>query len=72
MRPWVFPSLERRGGCANWEKTPFRSGADGVVIMDKCFETDHPVPRLSSEASRHFIDGASTLLFQEGNTQVRY
>jgi hypothetical protein len=34
-----FPSSERRGGCAE--------GADGVVIPDGQFETDHP------SASRH-------------------
>jgi len=33
----VFPSWNRRGGCAIKKKIPFRSGADGVVAHTKCF-----------------------------------
>ena len=33
----VFPSLQRRGGCAIKKKVPFRSGADGVVAHTKRF-----------------------------------
>ena len=30
----VFPSWNRRGGCAIKKKNPFRNGADGVVILE--------------------------------------
>ena len=44
MKIMVFPSSERRGGCA--------FGADGVVMLEQCFENDHPgavaPPRLSA------------------------
>src|SRR5437899_9537786 len=65
----VFPSWNRRGGCAIKKKIPFRSGADGVVRPARLRfrRTDHP-GRARKEASRHFLDGASTLLSQEGNT----
>ncbi|PYS27120.1 MAG: hypothetical protein DMG11_17465, partial [Acidobacteria bacterium] len=33
----IFPSLQRRGGCAIKKKAPFRSGADGVVAHTKRF-----------------------------------
>ena len=45
----VFPSWNRRGGCASKKKArSLRSGADGVVIMVnvdavKLSGTDHPV-----------------------------
>jgi hypothetical protein len=33
----VFPSWNRRGGCALKKKDSLRSGADGVVSRDECF-----------------------------------
>src|SRR2546430_8991062 len=48
-RDRVFPSWDRRGGCASKKKArSLRSGADGVVIMVNVdvvtlFGTDHPV-----------------------------
>jgi len=50
----------------------FRKGVENCEAMGIPLLGKEGWPRLSSEASRRFIDGASTLLFQEGNTQVRY
>src|SRR2546422_4276786 len=53
----VFPSWNRRGGCASKKKTrSLRSGADGVVIMVHVdvvtlFGTDPPSPLLSEEGN---------------------
>src|SRR6267142_1553639 len=68
----VFPSWNRRGGCASKKKTrSLRSGADGVVIMVHVdvvtlFGTDHPVCG-ASVASQLFIDAAATPPHEEGS-----
>src|SRR6266403_32212 len=68
----VFPSWNRRGGCASKKKArSLRSGADGVVIMVnvdavKLSGTDHPRLRLHKEASQHLLDGAATPPLREG------
>ena len=56
----MFPSWNRRGGCASKKKLPFRSGADGVVAHTNCFAELTTPAAPSKEASRHFLDGAST------------
>src|SRR6266850_5622964 len=62
----VFPSWNRRGGCASKKKArSLRSGADGVVIMVNVdvvtlSGTDHPVCALIKEASQHLLYGAAT------------
>src|SRR6266436_3987583 len=62
----VFPSSERRGGCASKKKArSLRSGADGVVIMVHVdvvtlSRTDHPVCAFHKEASQHILEGAAT------------
>ncbi len=66
----MFPSWNRRGGCAIKKKIPFRSGADGVVAHKKCFAELTTPSAPSKEASRHFLDARPPLLFQEGNTLV--
>ena len=62
----VFPSWNRRGGCAGKKKTrSLRSGADGVVIMVNVdvvtlSGTDHPVCAFIRRLRSIFIDGAAT------------
>src|SRR6266850_6788896 len=72
----VFPSWNRRGGCASKKKArSLRSGADGVVIMvnvavETLSGTDHPRLRLHKEASQHFLDGAATPPLRGGEHPV--
>jgi hypothetical protein len=56
--PQRFPLLVRRGGC----------GAEDGVVAHKSHSgvNDHPV-RSNKEASRHFLDVASTPPHEEGN-----
>src|SRR5881628_78702 len=58
-RKKVFPSWNRRGGCAIKKKVPFRSGADGAVAHTKCFSELTTPSAPFKGASRHFIHGAS-------------
>ena len=51
----VFPSLQRRGGCAIKKKVPFRSGADGVVAHTKRFAELTTPAAPTKEASRYFL-----------------
>jgi len=64
----VFPSWNRRGGCASKKKLPFRGGADGVVAHTNCFAELTTPAAPSKEASRHFLMARPPLLSQEGNT----
>jgi len=60
----VFPSWDRRGGCASKKKArSLRSGADGVVIMVNVdvvmlSGTDHPV--CAFKRGCLFLNGAAT------------
>src|SRR2546430_16659160 len=62
----VFPSWNRRGGCASKKKArSLRSGADGVVIMVNVdvltlSGTAHPVCAFIRRLRSIFIDGAAT------------
>src|SRR5882672_885046 len=62
MRHEGVPLLEQEGWLRHSEKDSLRSGADGVVrpARHRFRRTDHPVRAFSKEASRHFLDGAST------------
>ncbi len=70
----VFPSWNRRGGCASKKKTrSLRSGADGVVIMVHVdvvtlFGTDHPVCAFIRRLRSIFLMAQPPLLSEEGNT----
>src|SRR6267142_3356083 len=62
----VFPSWNRRGGCAIKKKArSLRSGADGVVIMVNVrvvtlSGTDHPVCAFIRRLRSIFLSGAAT------------
>ena len=69
----VFPSWNRRGGCAS-KKTPrsLPSGADGVVIMvnvavSTLSRTDHPVCAFIRRLRSIFLMAQPPLLSEEGN-----
>src|SRR2546422_11761561 len=70
----VFPSWNRRGGCASKKKArSFRSGADGVVIMvnvevGTLSRTDHPVCAFIRRLRSIFLMAQPPLLSEEGNT----
>src|SRR3989442_10610786 len=70
----VFPSWNRRGGCASKKKTRnLRSGADGVVIMVNVdvvtlSGTDHPVCAFIRRLRSIFLMAQPPLLSEEGNT----
>src|SRR6266850_1876126 len=70
----VFPSWNRRGGCASKKKLrSLRSGADGVVIMInvdvlKLSGTDHPVCAFIRRLRSIFLIGAATPPLRGGNT----
>ena len=71
----MFPSWNRRGGCASKKKArSFRSGADGVVIMvnvdvPKLSGTDHPVCAFIRRLRCCiFLMAQPPLLSEEGNT----
>ncbi len=70
----VFPSWNRRGGCATKKKArSLRSGADGVVIMVNVdvvtlFGTDHHVCAFIRKLRSIFLMAQPPLLFEEGNT----
>ena len=70
----VFPSWNRRGGCASKKKMrSLRSGADGVVIMVnvdvlKLSGTDHPVCAFIRRLRSIFLMAQPPLLSEEGNT----
>ena len=70
----VFPSWNRRGGCAGKKKTrSLRSGADGVVIMVNVdvvtlSGTDHPVCAFIRRLRSIFFMAQPPLLSEEGNT----
>ena len=70
----VFPSSERRGGCAikKMLRSLLMKAQTGWSVPDNVSTSTftimtHPVCA-ASEASRLFLTGAATLLFQEGNT----
>src|SRR5438132_13451891 len=70
----VFPSWNRRGGCASKKKARSRgSGADGVVIMVTVdvvtlSGTDHPVCAFIRRLRSIFLMAQPPLLSEEGNT----
>src|SRR6266853_3131040 len=70
----VFPSWNRRGGCASKKKArSLRSGADGVVIMVHVdvvtlSRTDHPVCAFIRRLRSIFLMAQPPLLSEEGNT----
>src|SRR5437870_9297456 len=70
----VFPSWNRRGGCAIKKKVrSLRSGADGVVIMVEVdvvtlSGTDHPVCAFIRRLRTIFLMAQPPLLSEEGNT----
>src|SRR2546422_4599067 len=70
----VFPSWNRRGGCASKKKArSHRSGADGVVIMvhvdvETLAGTDHPVCAFIRRLRSIFLMAQPPLLSEEGNT----
>src|SRR5467141_1000182 len=70
----VFPSWNRRGGCASKKKVrSLRSGADGVVIMVNVYvETlsgnNHPVCAFIRRLRSIFLMAQPPLLSEEGNT----
>src|SRR5881628_2299621 len=70
----VFPSWNRRGGCASNKKArSLRSGADGVVIMvdvdvETLSGTDHPVCAFIRRLRSIFLMAQPPLLSEEGNT----
>ena len=70
----VFPSWNRRGGCASKKKArSLRSGADGVVIMVNVdvvtlSGTDHPVCAFIRRLRSIFLMAQPPLLRKEGNT----
>src|SRR2546422_4863975 len=70
----VFPSWNRRGGCASKKKArSLRSGADGVVIMvhvdlETLSGTDHPVCAFIRRLRSIFLMAQPPLLSEEGNT----
>jgi len=70
----VFPSWNRRGGCASKKKSrSLRSGADGVVIMVHVdvvtlSGTYHPVCALIRRLRSIFLTAQPPLLSEEGNT----
>src|SRR6267142_2419303 len=70
----VFPSWNRRGGCASKKKgRSLRSGADGVVIMVNgdivtLSGTDHPVCAFIRRLRSIFLMAQPPLLSEEGNT----
>jgi thiamine monophosphate synthase len=62
-----IPLLVRRGGCALKKMSrSLRSGADGVVAHRKISRLTTPAAP-TKEASRHFLDVASTPPHEEGN-----
>src|SRR5215468_3792775 len=67
-----FPSFQRRGGCATNKKTPFLSGADGVVRVFR--QKIRIASRAYKEATRPFTNhpGAARhpSLKTEGNGAV--
>src|SRR5256885_15767210 len=70
----VFPSWNRRGGCASEKKArSLRSGADGVVIMInvdvvRLSGADHPVCAFIRRLRSIFLMAQPPLLSEEGNT----
>jgi len=68
----VFPSWNRRGGCASKKKMrSLGSGADGVVIMInvdvlKLSGTDHPVCAFIRRLRSIFLMAQPPLLSEEG------
>src|SRR6266404_4708515 len=68
----VFPSWNRRGGCASKKKArSLRSGADGVVIMVnvdvvKLSGNDHPVCAFIRRLRSIFLMAQPPLLSEEG------
>src|SRR5437870_534887 len=71
----VFPSWNRRGGCASKKKArSLRNGADGVVIMvhDDVSTSTCTIMTTPSAPFRRlrafFLLAQPPLLFQEGNT----
>src|SRR2546428_8207967 len=70
----VFPSWNRRGGCASKKKArSLRRGADGVVIMvnvdvEMVSGTDHPVCAFIRRLRSIFLMAQPPLLSEEGNT----
>src|SRR6267378_82809 len=70
----VFPSWNRRGGCASKKKArSLRSGADGVVIMVHVdvvtlSGTDHPVCAFIRRLRSIFLMAQPPLRSVEGNT----
>src|SRR5216117_1161554 len=69
----VFPSWNRRGGCASKKKArSLRSGADGVVVMVNVdvltlSGTDHPVCAFIRRLRSIFLMAQPPLLSEEGN-----
>src|SRR6059036_2507586 len=70
----VFPSWNRRGGCASKKKArSLRSGADGVVILVKVdletlSGTDHPICAFIRRLRSIFLMAQPPLLSEEWNT----
>ena len=70
----VFPSWNRRGGCASKKKVrSLRSGAGGVVIMLNAdvvtlSGNDHPVCAFIRRLRSIFLMAQPPLLSEEGNT----
>src|SRR2546425_459335 len=70
----VFPSWNRRGGCASKKKArSLRSGADGVVIrvnveVETLSGTDPPVCAFIRRLRCIFLKAQPPLLSEEGNT----
>ena len=68
----VFPSWNRRGGCASKKKTrSLRSGADGVVIVvnvavETLSGTDHPVCAVIRRLRSIFLMAQPPLLSEGG------
>src|SRR2546426_10963777 len=68
----VFPSWNRRGGCASKKKArSLRSGADGVVIMvnvdvEMVSGTDHPVCAFIRRLRSIFLMAQPPLLSEGG------
>jgi hypothetical protein len=65
----VFPSWDRRGGCAIKKKFPFLSGADGLVRRDEMFpKLTTPSALFNGGFAAFFLGARPPLLSQEGNT----
>ena len=66
----VFPSLQRRGGCAISKKSPFRNGADGVVAHTTRF-AELTTPSAPLRLLRGILLMAQPpLLSEEGNNRA--